>query len=227
MPKNSKRFTLINPHMQGGEITSDEPTHMSAAEDLWTKLAENIKLHTPSFFFSIKDETDGNVTHFKVEENVDGKDVHATITEHTGGADNTEEQKKKDRIMLQQWKQDGGGTGKQIISGGRRGKHRGMFNISSSSSDSSDSIGSVSSSDSSSDSDSDFKIRKKGKMGYNYVLNPYGMPYKTNDMSLVYYPNIYDVNGITLPSFMTSFTPYVNIKMLPLATVNIPARVFP
>jgi hypothetical protein len=207
--------------MKGGEITSDEKTPMSAAEDLWTQLAEYIKLHTPSFFFSVKDETDGNVTHFKVEENVDGKDVHATITEHTGGKTSN------DKVLLQQWKQDGGGTGQPIMRGGRRSKHRGLFNVSSSSS-SSDSIGSISSSDSLSDSDSDsddIKIRKKGKMGYNYVLNPFGMPYKTNDMSLVYYPNIYDVNGITLPSFMTSFTPYVNIKMLPLATVNVPAIV--
>lgn len=215
------RYTLINPHLKGGDFTTDESTPMSAAEDLWQKLAEFIKHSTPSFYFSIKDEKDGKISHFKVEESVVGGDVNSIITEHKknknkNSKNNAEIDAENDKKLLKNYEQDGG-----KINGGKRRIFDDDFDSDSSSD---------SSSNSSSDSSSSDVMYAKGSMGYNTYLTPYGMPYKTNEISLqslIYYPNVYDVNDITIPSFMSSFTPYVNIKMLPLATVNIPLVVVP
>jgi hypothetical protein len=103
---------------------------------------------------------------------------------------------------------DGGGS----RSGKKYKKYRKHHSDDDSSSSDSDSSSSSSSSSSSDSSDS-YRRRKSSR---------------NNNLSLSYYPSIYGVPNVLLPTFSTSFSPFVDIRMnvgLPSPLRNIPTVV--
>ena len=183
-------YNLINPSFSGGtskDISTYAENPIDAAKNIWSKLSEFIKNHTPSFYFSTKNDK-GDIDHFKVKEIVKGGNVKFEINKYT---DN--EVHKNDEMF------------NKILTGGHHFKFDNFD--SSDSSSSSDSFKDTKHFDDSSSSDSDYVFDKE----------TYNSRFKNNSVLdfLTYYPNIYGINNLILPLFMSSFTPYVSIKLMP------------
>ena len=192
-------YRVINPHSINTNITSKSENITEASHELWKKLSDNIKQHVPIFYFSVGYECDdkdkNKIYHFDVKETLDGENVKSYIKEYS---DN--DVHKHDNDLLKTITQIGG----KYKHKHRRRYNDSFFDSSDSSSDSYD--------DSDSDSDSD-----SNSLFMDVSKNPYG------NTGLVYYPTIYGIEHLTIPSFTTSFTPFVNIAMkLPIANVTIP-----
>ncbi len=160
-------FILVNPVVHTEKISSNEGQSGGAAEDIWSKLSENIKQYTPEFFFTIKNEENGKLYHYKVKENMEGGKVKFVISQFTN----------VDKNVLSKVDK---------MEGGR--KH--------------DDSSSSSSSDSDSDSD------------YVYMPNKKSKRRRDNGVTLTYYPSIYGMSNILLPTFSQTFAPLgINIKL--------------
>ncbi len=161
-------FILVNPVVHTEKISSNEGQSGGAAEDIWSKLSKNIKQYTPEFFFTIKNEENDKLYHYKVKENMEGGKVKFVISQFTD----------VDKNVLSKVDK---------MEGGRR-KHD----------------DSSSSSSSSSDSDSD----------YVYMPNKKSRRRRDNGVTLTYYPSIYGMSNVLLPTFSTAFAPLgINIKL--------------
>ncbi len=152
-------YILLNPHLPGKELTSNEKTPGSAADQIWGKLSENIKNYSPNFYFSIQDTKSNKLHHFKVNEKLENDRVKYTIKKYKNKVD--------EKGLLEGIKQ----------SGGRR-----KFDDDSSSSSSS--------------SDDEYLYFPSGKSKLS-----------NKGWTITYYPTIYGVPNVILPTFSSVLAP--------------------
>lgn len=166
-------YILVNPNLGNSTIKSNKEDSNLAAEEIWSRLSENIKNYTPKFYFSIQEAGGSKLTHYVIKETFEGDDrVKFNLKEFKGK--HIDEKSFKTEL-------------KQI--GGR--KHRYDDDDSSSSSSS--------------------------ELVFTF---PAGKTHK--DLVLTYYPTIYGVPNVVLPTFTTTFAPFTNIRLLPNHLVIIP-----
>ena len=193
-------YRLINPNINPNtEFVSNENKLELAAAEIWNKLSSHIKGYVPKFYFSIQNTKDGIISHFEVTETITNKKVTYKINQ-------IDDMKisKFDDILVQQ-----GGYHKSSSSH----KNKDKIDISSSSSSS------LSSSDSLSSS-SDRHKKYKYKYGSNSTYG-YNSLYPT---TFTYYPAIYGVEDIIIPTFLRTFygnsNPSLKIVLPTEYTVN-------
>lgn len=176
-------YILVNPRISNSTFESSRKDSMQAAEDIWSKLSENIKYFTPKYYFTIQNKKNSKLIHFEINEEMQGGDesnesndnnfsnkrIKCTISEFKN-ADNKNVKKFMRELKKEQ---EGGGT-------------KFLDNSSSSSSSSSSSI------------------------VYNI---PSSAILPTDLFPLTYFPSIYGIPTITLPTFATSLTPFIRVTL--------------
>ena len=245
------KYTLVNPFFKNKKICVKTGSNKKELDDiqsggatqneiasnkLWEKLAVNIKHHTPTFYFSMKDENN-NITHYNVKEKIVGGKVVSKVEPYTDNDVHNHDELLSNNDVLDD-NQDGGSLRKKnkwlksyltddssdssssnIIS------HKSLFKKDFDSSTSTDS-------DSSSNSSSDEIILLNG------LPNSYGRTsvniVTSDDPSIVinsalnYYPTIYGATNFIVPSFESNFSPFVHFQFdnLPKAVVNLKLPIY-
>lgn len=120
-------YILVNPKLSNSSIKSSKKNSTAAAEEIWSKLSENITNHTPNFYFTIQEGGNSKLSHYVIKETIEENKVKYNLKEFKG-------KKIDEKSLLNELKQEGG----------RKHKHK-YDNSSSSSSDSSSSDSSSSS----------------------------------------------------------------------------------
>jgi hypothetical protein len=94
-------YILVNPKFSNSNIKSSKKNSSEAAEDIWSKLSENITNHAPNFYFTIQ-ETNGNkLYHYVINETVEAGKVKYNLKEFKG-------KKIDNKSFLSELKQEGG-----------------------------------------------------------------------------------------------------------------------
>ena len=178
-------YILVNPVVHNNQISSNEGQSGGAAEAIWSELSSNIKQYAPEFFFTIQNTDNKKLYHYKVKENMEGGKVKFVISQYT----NID----KD-VLAKVDKDDNDKDDKDDNMKGGRRRH--------------DSSSSSSSSESDSDSDSDYVYMPNKKSRRKNRKNR-----RDNGLTLTYYPSIYGMSNILLPTFSTAIAPFgVNLK---------------
>ena len=190
------KYNLVNPYLSSKQISSSHDNPVLAGEEVWTSLSNNIKNIIPEFHFSIQNEDTKDLHHMRVSETVDENGAKYLIKEL-----NKEKYHANDATLLSEIEKLN--IDEQVGSG--------KYDDSSSSDSSSSS------------SELTFKLSNKNKNSYSNVLNNgFNLGYGVNPVySLNYYPSIYGLRKVILPSFVGSYTPYVNIVYTPLSIAGI------
>lgn len=182
-------YILVNPKLSDLNIKSSKKNSTEAAEEIWSKLSANIKNYTPKFYFTIQEAGAGAGANTKVNSS---KLSHFVIKESLGDNNrvdyNLKEFKGKkvdEKTFLNELNQEGGRRHRH------KHKHKHLYDD-----DDSSSLSSSSSSSS----------------GTVFTF-PAGKTHK--DLLLTYYPTIYGVPNVLLPTFSSTFTPFTNIKLIP------------
>jgi len=192
----TNQYVLLNPYLEGKLISSSKSDINSVGEEIWGDISTKIKNYIPEFYFTVQNKTDDKLHHFKVKESLENERIKYSIK-----LLNNTKYHANDNVLLSEINslKNKSKSKSKSMSGGR--KHKKNDDSSSSSSSSDD------------DDDLIFKFNKKQSSTYSQ-FSPFA-PFApvAPIMSLNYYPSIYGVRNILLPSFVGSFTPYVKINL--------------
>ena len=121
-------YVLVNPNLKNSNFKSSSNKKSNAAKEIWSEFSKNIKNFIPEFYFTIQNENDGSLSHFKVNESMENDQVKFNIKSYNS-------KKINDQSLKEIINQEGG-------------KHRRKRHHKKDSSDSSDTSSSSSSSSS-------------------------------------------------------------------------------
>jgi len=94
-------YILVNPRLSNSSVKSSKKNSSEAAQDIWSKLAENITNHTPHFYFTIQEAGGSKLSHYVINESVEGEKVKFNLKQFKG-------KKIDEKSLLAELKQEGG-----------------------------------------------------------------------------------------------------------------------
>jgi hypothetical protein len=94
-------YILVNPRLSNSSIKSSKKNSSDAAQDIWSKLAENITNHTPNFYFTIQEAGSSKLSHYVINETIEGDKVKFNLKQFKG-------KKIDEKSLLNELKQEGG-----------------------------------------------------------------------------------------------------------------------
>jgi hypothetical protein len=74
-------YKLCNPYIEGRELTSEKTSVNDAAEQIWSEMSLNIKNYIPKFYFSIQNNKNNKLFHYKVKESMENGQVSYVISQ--------------------------------------------------------------------------------------------------------------------------------------------------
>lgn len=182
-------YILVNPRIGNSTFESSRKDPMEAADMIWAKLSENIKYYTPKFFFTIQNKKTSKLTHYEVNE-----ELEESSNQEGGDNDaNSEssisstERKSSNRVKctISEFKNVDTKIMKKFLHELKIEQDGGKPKFLDDSSSSSSSSSSI-----------------------VYNISPSG------SFPLTYFPTIYGVPKLVLPTFLSPLTPFTNIVLL-------------
>jgi hypothetical protein len=94
-------YVLINPRIQGREISSKRSSNSDAANEIWSELSGNIKNFVPKFYFTLQNTKTNGLSHYVVKESFKNDKVKYKLKQYKS-------KKMNDKEILNMFSQDGG-----------------------------------------------------------------------------------------------------------------------
>jgi len=97
-------YVLINPRIEGRDVSSKKSSSNDAASDIWGQLSSNIKNFVPQFYFTLQDTKTNGLSHFVVKESFKNDKVKYKLKQYKN-------KKMNDDEILKMFSQQGGDRG--------------------------------------------------------------------------------------------------------------------
>jgi len=191
-------FILVNPNIEFQPIKSKKESKNAdqinnVAEELWSKFSKNLKDYADNFYFSFMETGSNKIYHYQVNETLKNNKVKYSLKKYKNKNIN-------DKEFVKLISDQNGGKIKI--------KHKRRHNKHDDDDEDDDKD------DSSSSSEDEMVYSSQKYSSQKYPLGPLSSPIYSPQIypsqSINYYPNIYGVNNVTLPSLKDRY--YTAIK---------------